>query len=152
MLASLLLVSTLAHASEVGTTKKFGAGATTGWPFIQGTVKYYLDEKSGIAGFVGIGSWAGLDLRVQYEREITDFHEWDFGRLGMNWLAGGYLESVWYYGGFAPGAYGGANAYLKFNDVPAEVFSGPSLGVGYFTYAGAPYLMVFWDLGGRWYF
>lgn len=151
------LVVGQAHAYDVGTSKKFGIGANVGAP-VEFTLKYWMDEKSGISGAVGTWGFAWFEVRGQYERDITSFHEWPWGELGMYWDAGlqisAYPAIVYGWGGFGVGPYGGVAARLRFNKVPAEVYAGPDVGVQFNKigpYTG-PGFIYHGTAGGRWYF
>lgn len=169
MLNLLLLASTVAHATEVGTLKKLGIGANIGYP-VSVTGKYFVAEKWAVSAYVGTSWGVYWDIRAQAERDLVTFHEWDFGTLGMYACAGLQLDiyppSVTYGPTLnaAPGFYGGAAVTLRFSDSPAEVFAGADLGIGIGTWdflyvkndprygTLGPYGIGHANLGGRWFF
>lgn len=151
------LVVGQAHAYDVGTSKKFGIGANVGAP-VEFTLKYWFDEKSGVSAAAGTYGFAWFDLRGQYERDITSFHEWPWGELGMYWDAGlqisGYPATFYGVSGVGVGPYGGVAARLRFNDVPAEVYAGPDIGFQFDKYGALSGVSPIYHgtVGGRWYF
>ncbi len=169
MLTLLILASTFAHATEVGTLKKFGVGANIGYPLAV-TAKYFLAEKWAASAYVGTTYGVYWDIRAQAERDLVTFAEWDFGSLGMYACAGLQVDIYppsFYYGATlsaAPGVYGGAAATLRFNDLPVEAFAGFDAGIGLATwdqfYAKndplygtlGPYPIGHANVGGRWFF
>jgi hypothetical protein len=159
----LLLMLELANATEVGKGKVFGIGATTGYPAIAVTGKYYLNQKTGIAAFLGTTVFYH-QLQVEYQSEFLEIHDWDFARFPIYWFAGldlgltslvnGSLDFTLY-----PkiGVIGGVGVALQFHDVPAEVFVESGLGIyplngcdGFYYAACLPGVMG--HAGGRWYF
>jgi len=163
MLALLLLVLSPAHATDVATSKKLGLGVATGYPYLNITAKYYLDDKGGIALYLGTAG-TFQNLRGAYQRELAELGNWSWARLPLYWQAGADL-GLWTtgYGYAAPriGVFGGAGASLQFHKVPAEVFVEAGIGVlplnGYCHDAnlvadGACWIGVSSEAGGRWYF
>lgn len=159
----IVALASLAQASEVGTLKKFGVGASVGYP-VSATVKYFFNEQFAGAAYVGVWYVGGLDTRLEIEHHFLEPWQWGFGNLGFYWDAGlqfdVYPAGV-YYGGqtsVGVGVYGGAAAYLRFNDVPAEVFAGGDVGVQFVTYdtyqaLPSPVLPLgHANAGGRWFF
>lgn len=161
---SLLLLSGLALATEVGKTELFGIGASTGWPgAISVTGKYYFNQKIGLAAFLGT-SVVVSGLQAQVEGEFYEIKDWSWARLPLLWFAGVDLGITSYHNGRLDdgiyphiGAYGGVGAALQFHSVPAEVFvqAGIALypvnGCSGFAY-GLCLANGVGRAGGRWYF
>lgn len=157
MLASLLLATQLAQASDIGKTKTFGIGVAIGYP-MSVTGKFWLDDKGGIAVFAGTG-FTYFNFRGQYERDFIEFHDWDWAQFGMYWDIGAELNVyptsfLYRTGGIGPGVYGGVGAWLRFHNVPAEVFVEVDAGAQYVTYSSiVPIAPLYHTIaGGRWYF
>lgn len=157
MLTALLLASSLAHATDVGTTRRFGLGINVGWPE-EITGKYWLDEESGIAVGLGAFGFRWFAVRAQYERDLMDLASWDWGVADLYWDVGARLDAYpgSYYtgGGLGVGPFGGVAARIRFHEVPVEGFVGPDIGVGWVTYTQVQPIH-FWiagNLGVRYYF
>ncbi|MCB9758674.1 MAG: hypothetical protein H6739_02440 [Alphaproteobacteria bacterium] len=138
--------------TEAGTTKKLGVGATVGYPH-QVTLKYAINDKAGIAGYLGANTsidWAML--RVQWEQDFYNIGDWGFGRLDIFWQAGVVLRIQ--PDAIGPGGGGGAGARLRFKEVPAEVFGEHGI-YGFPTAAldrDLAWIGITSSYGGRWYF
>jgi hypothetical protein len=158
-----LLLSSFAHATEVGMDKQLGLGVATGYPYLNVTGKYYLTDKAGIAGYLG-SAFSYQSLRAAWQSEITELANWDFARFPMYWQAGadiGLWTPGYGYTGGRVGLYGGLGVALQFHEVPAEVFGEIAIGVypvnGYCHDANVVADGVCWmgangTAGGRWYF
>lgn len=163
MLYALLLSSSFAHATEVAIDKKFGLGVATGVPYLNVTMKYYLNDKSGIAAYAG-SSILYHDLRAAWQSEFVEAANWSWARLPIYWQAGidvGLWTASYGYASGRLGVFGGAGGALQFHNVPAEVFVEASIGVfpvnGYCTDSNVVADAVCWvqpgtTVGGRWYF
>lgn len=153
----LLLVASLAHATEIGTSKLMGWGINTGTS-IEGTGKYWFDTRSGVAFFGGLMGWRYLDVRGQYERDLFAIADFPWAELSMTWDAGLQFDVFPYTdagkAGVGIGPYAGVQGRLLFHDVPAEVYTGPDLGVRWVSYTRIlpVQAIVHWNVGGRWYF
>ncbi|MFZ5478654.1 MAG: hypothetical protein ACOZNI_17920 [Myxococcota bacterium] len=155
MLTALVLASSLANATDVARTRKFGIGASTGVAYLAFTGKYYFDPKGGIAFWAGT-SGIHHQARVNYEREFVEFADWDFARFDMYWDVGADF-GVWYLGTAEVGAGGGVGVELQFHEVPVQVWVDAGAGVypscyGYGVYVGGCFLQGRGSAGGRWYF
>lgn len=167
MLTPLLLLTQFAMAgSEIGTEKMLGAGVVTGDPYIGVTGKYWINDKSGIAAFLGT-SVVFHTLRGSFESEfMTVGEDWDFGQLPVYWHAdvevGAYfLRNQGVYPRVAAG--GGVGTAFQLDMLPVEAYANVGILAGYNGYCGAygaysPLRSVFcyvrptvWA-GGRWYF
>ncbi|MDP2317432.1 MAG: hypothetical protein Q8P41_31395 [Pseudomonadota bacterium] len=158
MLLTLALTS-LAQASDVATTKKFGIGVASGPTGIAATGKFYLTDKAGISGYIGTSGWYH-GFRANFEMEFYEIESWDFGRLDLYWDVGVDL-GLWTWGvstGLV-GVGGGVGIELQFEKVPASVFVDAGLGIypvnAYDTIgpkAGFGLIAPRGAAGGRWYF
>jgi hypothetical protein len=155
-----LLVSTLAQASDVGTSKRIGVGVATGPGILDATGKYYLNDKMGISAYLGT-SFSYHMLRGNFEMEFVELADWDFARMDMYWDAGIDLGLHTAYG-FVDGQFGlggGVGVELQFHEVPAHVFVDVGLGVNplnfcdiYEAPGGFCLIAPRGAAGGRWYF
>ncbi len=159
MLTALALIS-IAHATEIATSKKFGIGLASGPGGLAIAGKYYLDSKGGIAGYLGT-SWRYQAVRVNYEREFYQIESWGFARLDLYWDAGVDIGSWFYYGKVAGviGFGGGVGAELQFHEVPLNLFLDIGLGIYPVNaydeldkFAGFGLVAPRGALGARWYF
>lgn len=153
----LLLVASLAQATEIGNSKLMGFGANTGTS-LEGTGKYWLSERTGVAVFAGLMGWRYLDVRGQFERDIFVLHDWPWGELSVVGDAGVQFDifptTVLGKAGVGIGPYAGAMGRILFHEYPVEVFTGPDIGVRWVSYTDIQPIeaIVHWNLGGRWYF
>lgn len=157
MLTALLLATSLAHATDVGTTRRLGLGLNLGWPE-EITGKYWLDEQSGVAVGVGAFAFRWFAVRAQYERDLMDLAQWDWGLADVYWDVGVRFDAYpgYYYsgGGVGVGPYGGVAGRIRFHEVPVEGFVGPDVGFGFITYTQIDPVR-FWinvNAGARYYF
>jgi hypothetical protein len=158
MLTALWLVSSIAGATEIGTTRKIGLGATGAWSGITATGKLWLGEKAGIAGFASTAI-VYHSLRAQFDLDLIEFHDWKFGRLdGYAWAGlevGGHTVGWTTKPTFGPVL--GVGADMKFHTVPVEAFVAG--GAGYYPLCSSGTPGMAWcslqprmDVGGRYYF
>lgn len=155
-----LLVSSLAHATDVATSKRIGIGAATGPAYLTATGKYYLNDKMGISAYLGT-SFVFHMLRANFEMEFVELADWDFARFDMYWDAGLDLGLHTYYGyvGGQLGIGGGVGVELQFHELPASVFVDGGLAVNPLNFCSvyqAPGAFCLISpraaAGGRWYF
>lgn len=155
-----LALTALAHATEIGTTKKFGLGLASGSHFGALTGKYYLNENVGVVVYVGNSGWY-TGVRANYEREFHALDSWGWAQLDLYWLVGADVGLWTYYGRYPAviGAGGGVGADMQFHDVPLSVFLDVGLGLYPINaydeldrFAGFGLVAPRGSLGGRWYF
>lgn len=159
MLTALALTAAV-HATEIGTSKKFGIGLASGSQAGALTGKFYVSEPAGFAVYVGTSGWYN-GLRINYEREFYPVDSWGWAQLDLYWLVGVDV-GLWTYYGKNPmvfGAGGGVGADMQFHDVPLSVFL--DIGVGLYPinaydeldrFAGFGVFAPRGAFGGRWYF
>lgn len=158
MLVALTLASTVAEATEIGTTRKLGAGVSTGLGYVGITGKVLLSEKAGIAAYAAT-SFYYFATRVSFDLDLLEIHDWPFARMDLYGTAG--LD----FGGWALGydvspnfgIGGGAGVDLKFHDFPVQAFADGGLNFFPICYSGDPRIVSCLvggrvDVGGRYYF
>lgn len=163
MLASLMLLTALAGATEVAHEKRVGIGAHVGYPTAF-TMKFYISQKGGFTFHVGVvpGYWYGagryflhLHSRLQYQHEIVEFADWEFARFDMYFSVDAALnvvpdDPVV----LRPGVGAGVGVELQFHEVPASVYVETIPMVFPIDFGNTPYfpVTVYGGAGGRWYF
>lgn len=85
----------LARASDVGTSKKFGIGAILGEP-TGVSVKYFFTEKHALVGGLGVGWWGGHNFHIHADYNFNGLIKTtpDFDFKGF---IGGGLKFFYYY-------------------------------------------------------
>jgi hypothetical protein len=152
VITALLLASqlTTADATDVGRNNKFGLGLTVGLPSAV-TGKYWLNEKSGITGYVGTSVGLAYGLRVQYDMEFVELTDLEWSRMALHWFAGGQT----FIAGdlLLLGGVGGVGFDMQFHDFPLEVFAEAGAVVGpRGNGAGGVFVGGAGVTGARWYF
>jgi hypothetical protein len=154
----------VARASEVGTSKKFGIGLILGEP-TGVTLKYFFAERHAIVGGVGVGWWGGHNFHLHadytYNAPVKNTPDFDFKLF----IGGGLKFFFYYYGHYHPvwdddwrdDDYGRVGLGIRvplgiafhLNKVPLDVFLEIAPG-----FAFLPWLDGFVDggLGVRYYF
>jgi hypothetical protein len=157
--------SSIASASPIGTSKRFGIGGMLGQP-TGFTLKYFFTKEHALTGAVGLGWWGGPNFHVHvdygYHFELTRQPAFDL----KLYVGGGLKFFVFYYRDYRPywsddpDRYyydGRAGLGLRFpvgiafnlNRVPLEIFGELAPGVAFL-----PWLDFIADgsVGVRYYF
>ncbi len=176
MLCSLFLLTEFAWAeSEIGSAKRVGVGLVVGDPNVGATGKFWMNDKSGVAVFLGTSVVEVIpQLRLNYamrgsfESEyLTVGEDWTFGQLSLYWhvdvdVGAYFLASDESYARVAVG--GGAGNALQLGRLPLEAYVNVGALVGYNGYCVAHpslqtallpalcYVRVTASVGVRWYF
>ena len=130
MLTALILAHA-AHATEIGTVRKFGLGAEVGnGTYISVAAQYWLTEKSGISFHAGT-SFGYHEVGARYESTFYTGEWFSWADLPIWWWAGADAGGFTGYGIFAPqlGVSGGAGAALQFANFPGEAYFTAGAGV-----------------------
>ncbi len=151
----LALLAPAQAASEVGTARQLGVGASFGNGIIGVAGKYWFNPTIGVSGYVG-NAIELQQLRANFEMDIFTVRDTEFGRFDLYWLAG-VDAGFWAKPGFVAGKLGGGAGLgvdLKLHDLPLDIFLDVGLGVYAFDFCGAAacLLQPRGDLGARYYF
>lgn len=112
-----------AQASDIGVTRHVGLGLQGGTSNTI-TVKYFATPEMGASFHLGLDLWhGGIHGRIQFEHEIVQLFELDWGRMGGYYQVGvgvnGGASGRWI---FNPGIVAGVGLSLQFVPVPIEAF------------------------------
>lgn len=155
---TLALLASLAHATEIGTERKIGAGLESGNGALGLSGKYFLSPSVGVSA--GLGNFGKLQqLRLDFEMDIFTLRDEPFGRFDLFWLAG-IDTGLYLLPGVTTGRFGvgaGVGLDLKLHDTPCEAFIHIGMGVfpvEYCTNSNSSFCLLAprGGLGGRYYF